>query len=364
VRGALQPAGPRLLVALTAAAMVLGAGSIGRAEPGPGLTQQAASLRAEEHAALLQLYGLDSQLEAARSELDGIRARLAEITREQNDARAQLRVARLTLALSELRLGRTLVALYESERTDPLAVIFGATSLADAISGLDNLTRVASSHAEVAADARTARRRIAEVSRALSTRAAEARRLEQAADAKTAELARAREERSAYLERVRAESAVVAERIATVEAQARAAQARAETVSTQAAAAGSVAGFGTTPQPVEPAPAAPVTEIAAPLPEEAAPIQAPVSGARTLTVSATAYSIKGTTSTGIPTGYGVVAVDPTVIPLGTRMTIPGYGEGVAADTGSGVRGATIDVWLPTHAQAAAWGTKTVTITLH
>jgi peptidoglycan DL-endopeptidase CwlO len=343
--------------------MVLGAGPIGRAEPGPGLTQRAASLQAEENAALLQLYGLDSQLEAARSELDGIRARLVEITREQNDARAQLRVARRTLALSERRLGRTLVALYESERTDPLVVIFGATSLADVIGGLDNLTRVASSHAEIAAEARTARRRIAEVSRALSTRAAEARRLEQAADAKTAKLARAREERSGYLERIRAQSAVVAERIATVEAQARAAQAKAETVSTQAAAAGSVAGFGTTPQPVEPA-AAPVTEIAAPRPEEAAPIQAPVSGARTLTVAVTAYSMKGTTSTGIPTGYGVVAVDPTVIPLGTRMTIPGYGEGVAADTGSGVRGATIDVWLPTQAQATAWGTKTIMITLH
>ena len=347
-----------------AAAMLVGAGSTGRADPGPGLTQRAASLRAEEHAALLQLYGIGSQLEAARSELTGIRARLADIARRQGEARAQLRVARRTLALSERRLGQTLVALYESDRNDPLAVIFGATSLADVVGGLDNLTRVASSHAEVAAEARAARRNIAEISRSLSSRAAEARRLEQAADAKAAELVRFRAERSAYLERVRSESADVADRIAAVEAQARAAQARAETVSTQAAATGSVAGFGTTPQPVEPATPDPVTEIAAPVTEEAAPIQAPVSGARTLTVAVTAYSIKGTTSTGIPTGYGVVAVDPTVIPLGTRMTIPGYGEGVAADTGSAVKGAMIDVWLPTHAQASAWGTKTITITLH
>ena len=53
-----------------------------------------------------------------------------------------------------------------------------------------------------------------------------------------------------------------------------------------------------------------------------------------------------------------------MIPLGTRLTIPGYGEGVAADTGSGVRGATIDLWFPTLAQARAWGRRTVTITLH
>ena len=83
-----------------------------------------------------------------------------------------------------------------------------------------------------------------------------------------------------------------------------------------------------------------------------------------MTVTATAYSGGTSTSTGIPMGFGVVAVDPTVIPLGTRMTIPSYGEGVAADIGPAVKGAWIDVWVPTQAQAEAWGTKTLTITLH
>jgi len=46
------------------------------------------------------------------------------------------------------------------------------------------------------------------------------------------------------------------------------------------------------------------------------------------------------------------------------MTIPGYGEGVAADTGSAVHGATIDLWFPTLAQARAWGRRSVTVTLH
>jgi cystine transport system substrate-binding protein len=53
-----------------------------------------------------------------------------------------------------------------------------------------------------------------------------------------------------------------------------------------------------------------------------------------------------------------------VIPLGTRMTVPGYGEAVAADTGSAVSGATIDLWFPSIAQANAWGRRTVTIVLH
>jgi 3D (Asp-Asp-Asp) domain-containing protein len=72
----------------------------------------------------------------------------------------------------------------------------------------------------------------------------------------------------------------------------------------------------------------------------------------------------GRTATGLPVGPGIVAVDPAVIPLGTRLSIPGYGEGVAADTGGGVQGLTIDLWFPTLAEARAWGRRTVTITLH
>jgi 3D (Asp-Asp-Asp) domain-containing protein len=53
-----------------------------------------------------------------------------------------------------------------------------------------------------------------------------------------------------------------------------------------------------------------------------------------------------------------------MIPLGTQMTIPGYGHGVAADTGSAVRGATIDLWFATMHEALAWGRRVVTVTLH
>jgi 3D (Asp-Asp-Asp) domain-containing protein len=87
-------------------------------------------------------------------------------------------------------------------------------------------------------------------------------------------------------------------------------------------------------------------------------------GSVTLTVEATGYALRGRTATGIQTAPGVVAVDPSVIPLGTRMTIPGYGTGIAADTGGAVHGNVIDLWFPTTAQALAWGRRTVTITIH
>ena len=77
---------------------------------------------------------------------------------------------------------------------------------------------------------------------------------------------------------------------------------------------------------------------------------------------ATAYALQGRTAVGLETQPGIVAVDPSVIPLGSKMTIPGYGEGIAADTGSAVKGAIIDVWFPTVEEARAWGRRTVTIT--
>ena len=65
----------------------------------------------------------------------------------------------------------------------------------------------------------------------------------------------------------------------------------------------------------------------------------------------------------MPVGWGVVAVDPSVIPLGTRLTIPGYGEARRGRRRQRRHAATtIDLWFPTLAQARAWGRRTVTIT--
>lgn len=81
----------------------------------------------------------------------------------------------------------------------------------------------------------------------------------------------------------------------------------------------------------------------------------------TLRVKATAYTGHGKTYTGVATRRGICAVDPDVIPLGTRFRVPGYGNCVAADIGGAVKGAFIDIWVKSNRVAGRWGVRTVTI---
>jgi 3D (Asp-Asp-Asp) domain-containing protein len=87
-------------------------------------------------------------------------------------------------------------------------------------------------------------------------------------------------------------------------------------------------------------------------------------GAYRLKVDAVAYHLPGRTASGLPCAKGVVAVDPKLIPLGTKLFVPGYGRAVAADVGVGIKGRIIDVWMPNHAAARKWGRKTVVITVY
>ena len=88
--------------------------------------------------------------------------------------------------------------------------------------------------------------------------------------------------------------------------------------------------------------------------------------AAVMTMEATAYLPTdgdgyGITATGIPATYGVAAVDPSVIPLGSRLYVPGYGEAIAADTGGAIYGYRIDLCMEDYWQAMDFGRRTVTV---
>lgn len=58
---------------------------------------------------------------------------------------------------------------------------------------------------------------------------------------------------------------------------------------------------------------------------------------------------------------GIIAVDPTVIPLGTRVYIPGYGYAIADDIGGAIKGNRIDMAFETHREAMQFGRQQVTV---
>ena len=83
-------------------------------------------------------------------------------------------------------------------------------------------------------------------------------------------------------------------------------------------------------------------------------------------MEATAYlptdgSGEGITATGIPARHGIVAVDPDVIPLGSRLYIPGYGMALAADTGGAIIGNSIDLCMESSSEAWRFGRRMVKV---
>jgi 3D (Asp-Asp-Asp) domain-containing protein/uncharacterized protein YabE (DUF348 family) len=123
------------------------------------------------------------------------------------------------------------------------------------------------------------------------------------------------------------------------------------------------------PAPAAPAPAAPSRSATAP-----ASSGGPEGARRSMSMVATAYDpgpastgkspghpAYGITASGMRAGYGVVAVDPRVIPLGTRLYIPGYGNAIAGDTGGAIKGQRIDLGYATYNEAIRFGRQTVTV---
>lgn len=82
---------------------------------------------------------------------------------------------------------------------------------------------------------------------------------------------------------------------------------------------------------------------------------------RKLVVKAYAYTGGGRTAMGTRARVGEIAVDPSVIPLGTRVYIEGVGARRAEDTGGNIKGNTIDIYMNTQSECIRWGVRYVTI---
>ena len=90
-----------------------------------------------------------------------------------------------------------------------------------------------------------------------------------------------------------------------------------------------------------------------------------------LTMSSTAYTAdrgddNGVAAMGVncvrdPDGYSTIAVDPRIIPLGTKVYVEGYGYAIAQDTGGAIKGNIIDLYFNTYNEMINWGRRTVNV---
>jgi 3D (Asp-Asp-Asp) domain-containing protein len=323
-------------LAAVACAASLGLPGATAAAPGPKLQKlrlDAATIEHKRRSAVLSLYSLDSRLTTANDRLGSLQRREAVLRHERGVLEVELRLANVDTHRSQLRLAERLRSLYDQGGSSTLDAIFGAQSISAIVTSLDNLDHVTSVNDQILLQLHAAQRRELHARTTLVARESALERAIGSAAAETRTLASVQSARASYVSSLSSRESLDASQIATLQAQARAA----ETKSTQ------------------------LTQ-ATPAATLAVPVSTPTAGS--LTVASTGYCLTGTTATGIPVGWGVAAVDPSVIPLGTHLTIPGYGEAVAADTGGAIIGDRIDLWFPTCAQAGGWGARSVTIALH
>lgn len=308
----------------------------------PGPADRLATLTRAQRSAELELYAAESAVARARASAVQLERRRQALDARLARTRRHVAVVRSSLDATNQRVANLLRRLYVEGDADPIAVLLGARGLPAMLAGLDELERMTHANRGIAAELRARSRQL----RAQLVRLAQVRRqltdAERRAGAALTASGRAAASRRATLASIGRRAGVTRARLAAIEARVDAAQRASARIERKSAPA--------PPSRIE-APGAAATSPAAP-------------GTHALVVDAVAYHLPGRTASGLPVGVGVIAVDPTVIPLGTRVFVPGYGAAVAADVGSAVKGNIIDLWMPSTGAARAWGRRTVTITVY
>jgi 3D (Asp-Asp-Asp) domain-containing protein len=304
-----------------------------QARPAPAATGP------RERTALLRLFATDAALSRAQLREQAAQQRLARVQADLRGVRVLLAVAQANESAAQRALALRLNEIYRVRPLDALGVLLAARSWNDVSTGLDLLDRLSQSDSDLVRAARRWHAAMQGRMRALAVAQASVRTEQSVWRAQVATLQQADEAHRSLLARLRRERVHALPALAS--AAHRDVQRARRVVRPQAHGGASAA---SPPPPLPPAPK----------PQSLA-------AGSTLSVSSTAYSLPGRTASGLPVGPGICATDPRVIPLGTRFDVPGYGPCVAADTGSSVIGATIDIWMPNE-RASVYGTHTITIT--
>ena len=300
---------PLLCAALITGIFVTGSTpSSGGAETSPGLAGRADALRDFESDALLELYAAETSLARAQAALDRLEARSAKLEQTEQAARRQAEVVQRSLAASQSRIARLLHDLYVEGESDPIAIVFGATSLEEAMAGIDGLARATALNERLVDQAVARAERLGQVRAKLASRRALVDGARAEARAGERRLAAAVSSRRATVESIRRRRSLTEARLSALQTRAQEAERKSVEIATLRSRA---------------AQAAP-RAVRGRDDDATAAILAAARPARGLSSSMPSRTtLRGSTASGLPVGVGVIAVDPAVIPLGTPCLRPG-----------------------------------------
>ena len=325
-----------------------------------------------------EVNGIRSEIEANQQTIEKTKSEIAET--EKNIAQRKEVIAE---RMKEVQLNsttdRTITALLEAKdindflnRAYAMSVIQKAekekvTSLNEAKAKLDELkTTQETTQAKLVANEESLKTESSQLDNKmenLKTELADKKSsLEEISQAKEVEQARLTAEK-AQKEKAEKEAKQAAEKAEVQKAaESKAQQEQAAASQAQQSASSSATSETQTQESVQ-QPAAP-EQPAAPAPST------PTTSGRTIQMQSTAYSCAESVNTfytalGIDLRQNpqVVAVDPSVVPLGSMVEVSGYGIAIAGDTGGAIKGNIVDVHFPTVEQCIQWGRRSVTLTI-
>ncbi|MHB1391398.1 MAG: 3D domain-containing protein [Thermoleophilia bacterium] len=293
------------------------------------LQAQSSELDASYQQSLADLVAVNAEVDRTNAEIQTATQRRDEIQAQSQADQKLLNEVQSQLTAQQTSLEKRLLSTYKSDDIGYLEVVLGAGNFSDFLNRVDMVSLIAEDDRQLIASVQDTKKSVENKLTLLSQQQAElAALVDQLSSAQQNLLdAQARQQRvtDSIKSRMQDNQNMLAQL-----------QAQAATIETNINNIQNNSGGGTSPPPA---------------------------GGSSITVTATAYCLGGTTATGMPVGRGIIAVDPRVIPLGSRVHVSGYGDAIAADTGGAIQGNRIDVWLPCN-EAYDWGVRTVTITVY
>jgi peptidoglycan hydrolase CwlO-like protein len=285
-----------------------------------------------------KIQDLNNQIDDVMKNVDKNKQDMNKIAKDMKNTQAKLETAQKNSKAQEDLFAKRLRAMYINGSDTYLQVLLSSENLGDFISRLDMVTRVIGYDKNVVNKLKLERQAISDQKKALDSENAKLQALKTTNESKLSKLNNDIKEQKDLLGKVtEKEGQLLAKESASKEA------ASAKEV---ASAKSSPSSSGTLSRGTSGSGSSSYSQV--------------------LDICATAYSGDGITASGTATkrnsgGYSTIAVDPRVIPIGSRVYVDGYGYAVAEDTGGDIKGNRIDVFFNSEAEAQNWGVRPVKV---